>query len=141
LSNRRFAAVLLLSAFSVAAVACEMGERPRFEVRMPFAVKYATPAGGLVATRDVAARLAVFAAFSAPIDPASVDGVALVREGVPVEGTVSVGPRPHELSVAHGELAVGDYEFVLPAGLRSAEGDALGIEVRIPFRVDPAPGP
>lgn len=137
MSARHPAAVVLLAAVLALAGGCDAGEQPRFEVRMPFAVKYATPAAGTVATRDVAEHLAVFAAFSAPLDPASTTGVALLRNGAPVGGAVELGPGPHELSVAHGALEVGDYEFVLPAGLRSLGGDELGLELRIPFRVEP----
>ncbi len=129
--------IALLSLF-LALFGCEVGEQPSFEVRMPFAVKYATPAGGHVVTRDVAANLSVFAALSASIDPGSTANVALLREGVAVGGEVRVGPRPYELTVSHGELEVGDYEFVLPPDLRSFDGDKLGVELRIPFRVDPS---
>ena len=141
MSAHRSFAVLLVAAGLLLAAGCEAAEQPRFEVRMPFAVKYATPAAGYVGTRDVAEHLSVFAAFSAPIHPASLEGVALLRNGAPVGEGARPGPRPHELALPHGALEVGDYEFVLPAGLRSVEGDELGIELRIPFRIEPSPGP
>jgi hypothetical protein len=137
-SVRGLAAILLGGLLPLAA-GCDSWEQPGFEVRIPFAVKYATPAAGHVVTRDVAANLSIFAAFSAPLDQGSIGEVKLLRGGAPLEITVRVGVRPYELVVDHGELEVGDYELVLPAGLRSTDGDSLGIELRIPFRVEPSP--
>lgn len=139
MSRRPLAAFLAAAGLALAGGCSE--EQPRFEVRMPFAVKYATPAAGYVGTRDVAERLSVFAAFSAAIDPRSTAGVALLRNGEPVGEPAELGTRPQELVVPHGALDVGDYEFVLPAGLESADGDRLGIELRIPFRIEPSPAP
>lgn len=139
MSVRGPVAVLLGGLLLPLATGCDSWDRPGFEVQVPFAVKYSTPAAGLVVTRDVADNLAIFAAFSAPLNPASIEGVTVLRGEVPIEATVRIGTRPHELVVDHGELEVGDYEWVLPAGLKSTGGDTLGIELRIPFRVDPAP--
>ena len=138
MTARRLSLVLVLAAAGWTASACESSDDSAFPLRQPLAVKYATPAAGHVVTRDVAEYLSVFAAFSDNLDPSSVGGVALLRDGVPVGGAVEVGPRPHELSVPHGALEVGDYEFVLPASLKSARGDELAVEVRIPFRVEPS---
>lgn len=126
-------AVIPIAVALIAAVGCSSSGEST-----PLVVKYATPAGGHVVTRDVAEYLSVFAAFSDDLDPASIGGVALLRDGTSVGGPVELGRAPHELVVRHGALAVGDYEFVLPASLKSVRGQELAVEVRIPFRVDPS---